>query len=1009
MTETPPSKHFVPWRWYPLTLVWAALASLVSALTAFRAVLFSDIAQMIDMSDVPMLHFLDQHYGEVYWTTVAVAVVFVVLLVREWRLLVGSRLTSWREVLSSPASRRGAIVVGLVLGYLGIALIASRFSRAPDGGPVDLIRVGVAEWLVVVLVAICAWCLGALLSSHSDALEGGVPGGDRAPRRPLFCLAIVYLLSSFSVAIYAFVEHVQFWDPEANGGYHYEQFFVGAERTSADFVLFSTSALFSSIAALIGCLGFLAFQRLSRAGRKTDLEFAGADVRRFAVLATLLWTFSTAIPWQAKILPEIRAEDGWLMPCLVLAHTLAALGPLAFVSLAMMKRDFETGVEGDEGALSPRRSEFAIWSFLLFPVYPLVRFLLPRSRNGRFAVLTASTAVVLGTATWLVNRVEDLFDFDDWRGMIKEAQLPFLRVLFALLSAYLIYLIGRRILSFLMTRRQIRSSPPTTREVPALARTAIMTLAVVYFGLATWPFWGWGEVHRNTFARTYEFSDRHVFELNFLHWLFDYDRDGYSAVLHGADPDDFDENVHPGRLDPPAVRPLPEDEFVVEDRAKLEAFPNVLLLYFEGVVPRAISAYGDRKLSGGLVPTPHIDAIAREGTIFRNVRCFYPSTWDGWFAVTSGRFLRVSEMTHDKHFGLKYSRYNNIYKVLQLAKIDRWCHADCQPYFDLLVPPSMRGDLRTAWNTEENGHRTHVSSEEEDRGIWRGDKRNQRILEFIDDLEPGEKFFITEHMSDTHFPWERTPLERADELGFPDGLDQYEADAVLHDGKRDEKFSIYYQVITRVDSQIGQIVAKLKEKGLYDNTMVVLVGDHGCQWWEHEHLYYVSHLYEQSLRVPLIIKVPGIPGGGDSSVEAQQLDILPTIMEVAGVVQTNRDVASTLPGLSLIPLMKGDAGAKEIEKFRKRDIILLTHYDTLGIVSTGDSREHKMIKLIFDRPAGTYLMFNLDDDPMEMINLADSEPEMLERMIVRLRAMSKKHPAIVGLVENVVDVDDIKP
>ena len=1004
MNDSTPSDSSVPWRWYPLALAWAALALLVCGLTAFRAVLFSDVARMIDMRDVPLLHFLDVNYGAVFWTTFAVAIVFVALLIREWQLLVERRPRSWRDVRSSVVSLRGSIVVALVLSYLGIALISSRYGRLDEGGSIDLVHVGFADWLVVFLVAASAWSLGALLSSRACAFEGGVPGGDRAPTRPLFRLAVVYLLSSFSVAVFAVVEHLAFWNPAANGGYDFAPFFLVTERGDADLVLFSTSALFSSFAALLGCTGYVLFQLLSRAGRDTGFGVAGVDVQRFAVLTTLLWTFAVAVPWQVKILPEIRAEGGWLMPCVVLAHMLAALGPLAFVSLAMMKRDFETMASVGGQSTLPRRSELALWTFLLFPVYPLLRGLLLRTRRLRVAALMASAVTVLAAATWMVHRIEALYDFDDWRGMLREAQLPFLRVFFALLSAYLFYLVGRRALSFVGTckwRRVSVSSSQTGGEVPSAGRVCVLALALVYCGLATWPFWGWRDVSRNTFARTCEFSDRHVFELGFLHWLLDWDRDGYAAVLHGADPDDFDAHVQPGRLDPPTVITVPVDEFVVVDPEKAARFPNVLLLYFEGVVPRAISAYGERDLPGGLVPTPHIDAVAREGTIFRNVRCFYPSTWDAWFAVMSGRFLRVSEMTHDQRFGFKYSRYNNVYKILQLAGVDRWCHADCQPYFDLLVPPSMRDDPRTAWNTTDSGYSTHVSSEENDQGIWRGDKRAERILDFIDDLAPGEKFFITEHMSDTHFPWERTLLDRARELGFPQGLELYEHDATLHDGSRDEKFSAYYQVITRVDSQIGRIIEKLKEQGLYDDTMVVLVGDHGCQWWEHEHLYYVSHLYEQSLIVPLIIKVPGVPGGAESSADVLHLDILPTIMEVAGVEFANLEDVLPLTGRSLLPLMKGDERSETIAAYRERDVILTTHYDTLGVVSPFETPERELIKLIFDRRAGTYLLFNLDDDPGEMRNLADVDPDLLERMIGKLRELVRKHTAIVGSVDNV--------
>jgi arylsulfatase A-like enzyme len=581
-------------------------------------------------------------------------------------------------------------------------------------------------------------------------------------------------------------------------------------------------------------------------------------------------------------------------------------------------------------------------------------------------------------------------------GIAASLLLPFL-------IAAVIYLYGRAAtgaLTYLAghapTGRFATSSLRVAERFGRIASAAVVSTAALLVALsATWPFWGWQNVSPNVFARAIEFNDRHIFELKFLHWVFDADRDGYAAVLHGADPNDFDAQIQAGGIGPPTTTAVPIDEFEIVDKKRAANVPNVVIFYLEGVVPRSISAYGQRNLPNGLIATPHMDSVAADGTLFRQARCFYPSTWDAWFAVSSGRFLYVAEMTSSgATFSNRYSRYNNLYKVLNLCGISRWCHGDISPYRRLYVPPEMRGEGKpTDWKPATDDYNTALTDEQEHADYWRGDNRNQRMLEFIDDLKPGEKFFICEHMTDTHFPWNRTNRERAIELGFPDGLEPYEADARLPDGRQYDQFSRYYQTITRMDGQIGQILDKLKERELYEDTMIVIVSDHGCQWWEHEHQYYVEHLYEQSIRIPLIIKAPGLPAGKESDAPVQQIDILPTVMEVAGVRLANPSEDHPLIGRSLVPLMRGEQSAEVLARYRQRDIPLKTHYDTIGLLS------QSRYKLIFERPTGTYLLFDLLEDPGEMRNLATDRPELLADMLHRLRQQIQQKPAFLGQIE----------
>jgi len=1004
--------------WHGLSLLWFALVVLLGLLTCFRRLKSAGIANMFQFDDVPLLRFFDTHYEYLYWALPAMGLALLTPIV--WscgQFHRQSRLTAERV---SPAERhRFWMYTGLVasmVAFVGLGMWVSRYSNSGESSIPDLEPTGISEWILVVL----SWVTAYLMTRAIGAQEGGyadvrLPLRHRKSGLPIR-MGTAYLLGCASVFIYAALDHLEFWDPQRNGGYDYRPFFQEGEIPTANLVLYATSLLFATVAALGGCAGQLVFHRISRRGSRMGLAMTTDDCRRQAVLLSVTWSGVLGIPWQIKILGEIRAENGWLLPAVVLVFSAAALLPMMHVCCSMLKRDFDEASQakhaGNPDAATedyPRRSEFAFWTLLLFPLYPYLRGLRVRKPRVHYVVLMVLAAALVAALTWLVNQADELFDFDDWRNMMKRAQFPFLQVFMSLVAAWFVYVFARTVYRWFyprLRRRLPRIGFNAARALRLSGRGVVLTLAAACLVLATWPFWGWHRVNKNVFARTLEYSHRHEFDLLFLHWLLDFDRDGYSAVLHGADPDDFDSSLQPGEIRVSGPVDVPTDAFEIEDPAAARDFPNLVIFYLEGVTPHSISAYGHRSLPGNVRATPNIDRVAAEGTLFTQARCFYPSTWDAWIAVSSGRFLRVEEMDAAKPFGNRYNRYNNLYKILELAGVDRWCHADQAPYQDLCVSQSMWKGEKLAWKSNETFD-SRVSQEEEDQGILRGDRRNERMLDFLDSLKPGEKFFMCEHMSDTHFPWKRISSQRAKELGIAQNPRFYENDAdlcrpVTGETFRDDKYSCYFQCVTRMDAQIGQILNKLKKRNLYDDTMIVIVSDHGCQWWEHEHMYYVGHLYEQSLHVPLIVKVPRDTAGkgmclGKGVVCHQpvmQMDVLPTVMELAGVRHIQAD-ARPLPSRSLLPLMENGKVSEEVARqYRQRDILLTTHYDMLGLIS--DFR----YKLIFDRPSGTYLLFDLEEKDQcgmnEMHNLADERPELLEQMLQKLRDMVEKHKSIVA-------------
>lgn len=135
----------------------------------------------------------------------------------------------------------------------------------------------------------------------------------------------------------------------------------------------------------------------------------------------------------------------------------------------------------------------------------------------------------------------------------------------------------------------------------------------------------------------------------------------------------------------------------------------------------------------------------------------------------------------------------------------------------------------------------------------------------------------------------------------------------------------YLQTVTRTDAQVGLNVDALKARGLYEDTLFVLIGDHGYQWYEHEHVAHVGFLYDPALRIPLIMKVPGAAAGTTVEDPVLQVDLLPTLMEIAGVAHDNADRTPPLPGVSLMLLLHGTLTAAVSASFREQIQAHLQH------------------------------------------------------------------------------------
>jgi arylsulfatase A-like enzyme len=190
----------------------------------------------------------------------------------------------------------------------------------------------------------------------------------------------------------------------------------------------------------------------------------------------------------------------------------------------------------------------------------------------------------------------------------------------------------------------------------------------------------------------------------------------------------------------------------------------------------------------------------------------------------------------------------------------------------------------------------------------------------------------------------------------------------------------YHRALTAVDDSIGRIDEWLRDNGLADDTIVILMGDNGFMFGEHG-LIDKRNAYEESMRVPLLAYIPGLDEPGRVVEEiAAGIDIGPTVLDIAGA----REMPEQFEGQSLLPLAMGDTPADW------RDDLLYEYYWEFNYPMTPTTfalrtEQFKLIQYhgIWDIEE----LYDVQNDPQEMNNLID-DPAYLE---VRVKLRKELH------------------
>jgi arylsulfatase A-like enzyme len=322
--------------------------------------------------------------------------------------------------------------------------------------------------------------------------------------------------------------------------------------------------------------------------------------------------------------------------------------------------------------------------------------------------------------------------------------------------------------------------------------------------------------------------------------------------------------------------------------------PNVLLVTVDTLRADHLSSYGYH-----LRTSPHIDTLARDGTRFERVYTTIPLTGPAHISLFTSRYPQETGVRRN---GVAMPDDRQLVVLPQLLRANGY----------------RAGAFVSGWPL--TGRLTHINEwfdhyDEEltrtyqmfNSSRWAEDV-TPRALEWLKQNGKADKpFFLWVHYFDPHSPYDfrehfHPTTASAGAVPQPKLTDEIR-----------QRFRDYDSEIAYTDHHVGKLLQAIDGMGLRESTLVVLTADHGESLGEHDYVGHGRYLYENILRIPLIVRFPGkVPAGKVVKTPVSLVDIAPTITEltVRDVVDA-RKARLTFAGRSLAPAFAGDGRLTE--------------------------------------------------------------------------------------------------
>ncbi|TSC87247.1 MAG: sulfatase [Parcubacteria group bacterium Gr01-1014_8] len=385
--------------------------------------------------------------------------------------------------------------------------------------------------------------------------------------------------------------------------------------------------------------------------------------------------------------------------------------------------------------------------------------------------------------------------------------------------------------------------------------------------------------------------------------------------------------------------------------------------------------------------TPTLDALANKGVIFSQAISASSWTVPSFMSIFTGMYPSAHKVTN------KFVKFSKDAKILTNLK-------DIDPEIETFAMIMKNAGYATGGFTGDAGVSAQfgygqgydIYTDEKTFGGF--ENSEQHALKWLDTLDSKQKFFMFFHGYDLHGQHD---LDDDSSREFvPEYSGTYkgtkEEEAIIREQQLewgglsltpgDVAFwrGIYDSKIKDADTRLASFIAELEKRGLLKNTVIVLVSDHGEEFYEHKGIDHGHSLYDEQVHVPLILIVPGMTGGRRVDAQVSTMDIAPSILDILNIAPSAAFEEQTALRRSLVPYILG-------LEFRGYDIFTETDYRNsrhLRSVRTADGW-----KYILDLESKHEELYDLRNDPGELKDLASSEvkkrDETRRRLLTHMR------------------------
>lgn len=401
--------------------------------------------------------------------------------------------------------------------------------------------------------------------------------------------------------------------------------------------------------------------------------------------------------------------------------------------------------------------------------------------------------------------------------------------------------------------------------------------------------------------------------------------------------------------------------------------PNVLLVTLDTTRADYLGCYG----GGPGVKTPHLDALAQDGILFEQCIGQSSATPISHASIMTGLW----PFQHGLRVIYAPSGYRLKEQIPYLPEILSEHGYDTAAFLSSFTVSEFFGFDR-AFDHFDNGIQDEASElmTETKSGTYRwsllrnqrrSDRTTDRVIEWLRDRPGEEPFLVWTHYWDPHDANEDYPETYPPMDFMQESLQQMEALGV------EIGHAVYSTEITWMDAQFGRLIEELKAQGLYDDTIIVVVSDHGQglgdhRWWAHR------LLYQEQIRLPLLVRVPGWSTGQRVATTVRSIDVFSTILDALEIDSPDvpgRSVRDLAGGATEAPRV---AYAEALNMFDLNSTVAKNRPSAKNMYSISDGTWKLIYR--FDKPERSEL-YHLGEDPAELQNRFATDEAEAKRLL----------------------------